>query len=181
MSSTGSDPRPSDAYEGFVVCLTQHEAALRRFIRTLLPSWGDVDEVMQRTALAAWRKFAQYEPGTDFLRWGLLIARYEALAYRRAMGRDRLCFGEAVMELMDREALEEECVLGRREEEALEGCLQKLSGERRELVMRAYAAGVDQREVAEALGKSTGAFYMLLARIRRDLAQCIEREMREAL
>ena len=55
-----SDPRHPERdtpdYERFVGLLTRHEPALRRFVRTLLPEWSDVDEVMQRTALAVWRK-----------------------------------------------------------------------------------------------------------------------------
>ena len=103
-----SDPThpESDApgYELFVGLLTRHEPALRRFARTLLPDWGDVDEVMQRTALAAWRKFGQFDPVTDFLKWSLVIARYEALAYRRAMGRDRLVFSDGFLERLADEA-----------------------------------------------------------------------------
>ncbi|MEK0446189.1 MAG: polymerase sigma factor CnrH [Verrucomicrobiota bacterium] len=176
------DPTPdlSAAYENFVRCLTQHEPALRRFIRTLLPSWADVDEVMQRTALVAWKKFEHFEAGSEFLRWGMVIARYEALAYRRSMGRERLCFSNELLELMEREGEEEEIHFGQREAVALEGCLQKLPKERREMVLRAYAAGADQREVAASLGKSSGAFYMLLARIRKDLAHCIASQMKEA-
>ena len=177
-----SDPRHPESntpgYERFVGLLTRHEPALRRFVRTLLPEWSDVDEVMQRTALAAWRKFGQFDPATDFLKWGLVIARFEALAFRRAMGRDRLVFSESFLEKLAEEAEDETEVAGR-EERALEGCLQKLSPERRELVLKAYADGTDQRDVAAAIGKSPAAFYMLLARIRRDLANCIERTLKQ--
>jgi RNA polymerase sigma-70 factor (ECF subfamily) len=177
-----SDPRHPESntpgYERFVGLLTRHEPALRRFVRTLLPGWSDVDEVMQRTALAAWRKFGQFDPTTDFLKWGLVIARFEALAFRRAMGRDRLVFSESFLEKLAEEA-DDETELAGREERALEGCLQKLSPERRELVLKAYADGTDQRDVAAAIGKSPAAFYMLLARIRRDLADCIERTLKQ--
>ncbi len=178
MSLPGPDPSPTAAYESFVRCLTQHEPALRRFIRTLLPAWGDVDEVMQRTALTAWRKFQHFEENSDFLRWSLVIARYEVLSYRRTMGRDRLVFDEALFSLMESEA-QEEVDLAQREETALEHCLQKLPEEKRSLLLRAYATGADQRDVAASLGKSSAAFYMVLARIRRDLAHCIQRQLQE--
>lgn len=178
--SSDSIHSQSDApgYELFVGLLTRHEPALRRFARTLLPDWGDVDEVMQRTALAAWRKFGQFDLATDFLKWTLVIARYEALAYRRAMARDRLVFSDTFLEQLAEEA-EAETELARREERALESCLQKLSPQRRELVLKAYGDGVDQRDVAAAIGKTPAAFYMLLARIRRDLAECIERTLKQ--
>lgn len=141
----------------------------------------DVDEVMQRTALAAWRKFSQFDPATSFLPWALVIARFEALAYRRASSRDRLVFSEAFLEMLADEA-SEETEIGVREEEALETCLDHLPPERRELVIKAHALGEDQRDLAAALGKSPAALYMLLSRIRRELAVCIERILgREAL
>lgn len=165
-------------YERFVSLLTQHEPALRRFIRTLLPAWGDVDEVTQRVALAAWRKFDQFDPATDFLKWALVVARFEALAFRRAMGRDRLVFSAEFLELLAEEE-EAETELAAREERALEGCLQKLPPERRALVMQAYADDTSQRDLAASLGKSPAALYMLLARIRGELAACIERTLKQ--
>jgi len=178
LSPLGYPDKGRPGYELFVSLLTRHEPALRRFARTLLPGWGDVDEVMQRTALAAWRKFAQFDPQTDFLKWALVVARFEALAYRRAMGRDRLVFSEEFLENLADEAAEE-TDLGTREERALESCLQKLSPERRELVLQAYADNTDQRHLAAALGKSPAALYMLLARIRRSLADCIEKTLQQ--
>jgi len=178
-------PSPSDSdsarYETFVGFLTRHESQIRRFVHTLLPPWMDVDEVMQRTALAAWRKFSQFDPSTSFLPWALVIARFEALAYRRASSRDKLVFSEAFLDLLADEA-SAETEVGEREEEALETCLGHLPPERRELVIKAHALGLDQRDLAAALGKSPAALYMLLSRIRRELAACIERTLgREAL
>ena len=170
--------RPRTDYEQFVSLLTRHEPALRRFVRTLLPAWADVDEVMQRTALAAWRKFDRFEAGTDFIKWALVIARFEALAFRRAMGRDRLVLSDGLLELMAQEAAEETDAAAI-EERALESCLQKLRPERRTLVLHAYAQGADQRDVAAAFGKSPAALYMLLCRLRRELAMCIERTLKQ--
>ncbi len=174
--SDAVNPSPAN-YEAFVSLMIQAEPAVRRFVRTLLPAWGDVDEVVQRVALAAWRKFDQFEPGTEFLKWALVIARFEVLAYRRAMARDRLVFSEQILELLAEESVAE-TELGSREERALESCLKKLDVKRRELVLRAYAYDTDQRDIAAALGKSPAALYMLLSRIRRELLECIERTLR---
>ncbi|MDR3402449.1 MAG: sigma-70 family RNA polymerase sigma factor [Chthoniobacter sp.] len=180
MSTESPQPEPA-RYEIFVSLLTQHESQIRRFVHTLLPPWMEVDEVMQRSALAAWRKFAQFDPETSFLKWALVIARFEALAYRRAAARDRLVFSEQFLEQLAEEAAEE-TEIADRESHALESCLGHLSPERRELVIKAHAHGEDQQELAAALGKSPAALYMLLSRIRRELALCIERTLaREAL
>jgi len=49
-------------YETFVACFAKHEPDLRRFIRSLLPTWIDADDVLQQTAIVIWRKFDQYDP-----------------------------------------------------------------------------------------------------------------------
>ena len=75
--SATADPTPR--YEEFVRLFVAHEGRLRAFIRALLPTWADVDEVMQETSLVAWRKFARFERGTNFMAWAATIARFEAL------------------------------------------------------------------------------------------------------
>ncbi|MGB0578314.1 MAG: sigma factor [Limisphaerales bacterium] len=120
-SSSNDDAR----YEDYVRHFARHEAALRRFIGSFLPSWGDVDEVVQRTAIAIWRKFDQFDPGTEFIKWACVVARFEALAYRRKMARDRLVFREDVLELMAEEAAEESTGRGA-QHQALESCLLSL-------------------------------------------------------
>ena len=96
-----SDPAADDQrYETFVARFAHHEPDLRRFVRSLLPTWTDADEVVQQTAIVAWRKFDQYDPDTNFMKWACVIARFEALAYRRKMARDRLVFREEIMEMM---------------------------------------------------------------------------------
>jgi DNA-directed RNA polymerase specialized sigma24 family protein len=40
--------------ETFVRLLMEHEPRVRGFLRGLLPSWSDVDEVIQESSLVAW-------------------------------------------------------------------------------------------------------------------------------
>lgn len=168
-SSSNDDAR----YEDYVRHFARHEAALRRFIGSFLPSWGDVDEVVQRTAIAIWRKFDQFDPGTEFIKWACVVARFEALAYRRKMARDRLVFREDVLELMAEEAAEESTGRGA-QHQALESCLLSLPEKQRKFVMLAYTPGVNVKEMAEEAGSTAAAFYMRLKRLRRQLMKCIE-------
>ncbi|MGI9241870.1 MAG: sigma factor, partial [Verrucomicrobiales bacterium] len=58
-----------DRYEAFVRLFAHYEPDLRRFIRSLLPTATDTDEVLQQTAIVIWRKFDQYDPETNFMKW----------------------------------------------------------------------------------------------------------------
>ena len=167
-------------YEAFVEVFTRHEADLRRFVRSLLPTWHDADEVMQQVALVAWRKFDQFDRSTHFVKWGCVIARFEVLSYRRKMARDRLVFNEDLMAVIADEAEQEEALERRQNENtALEGCLKKLPEGQRKFVTLAYATGVSTKELAEQAGTKPGTFYMRLNRIRKGLLTCIEDSLRQ--
>lgn len=168
-------------YEAFVQLLVAHEPGARAYLRGLLPSWHDVDEVMQGTSLVAWRKFGEYQPGTNFGGWLLTIARFEALKHRRQMARSPLVFSEDVWELLAHEADAEPPVSEARRA-ALEQCLGKLPAAQRELVLKAHTPGVRLNEVAHSSGRSEPAFYKAIQRLRLALLECIDRTVtREGL
>lgn len=174
MADETSDLNSEDEhYEMFVSRFAHYEPDLRRFIRSLLPTWTDTDEVLQQTAIVIWRKFDQYDPETNFMKWACVIARFEALAYRRKMARDRLVFREDVLELMAEEGAGE---LDSRtvEHEALEACLLAMPEKQRQFITLAYTPGVKIKEMAKEAGVSAASFYMRLKRLRRQLMQCME-------
>lgn len=160
-------------YEQFVELFARSESDLRKFVRSLLPTWHDADEVVQQVALVAWRKFEQFDPATRFSRWLCVIARFEVMTYRRKMARDRLVLSEDLLQTLADEALEE--IEERQEEtDALETCLRQLPDEQRRFVTLAYSSGVSIQDLAEQAGVRPGTFYMRLNRIRKTLLGCIQ-------
>ena len=172
---TSENPPESedDRYEAFVRLFAHYEPDLRRFIRSLLPTATDTDEVLQQTAIVIWRKFDQYDPETHFMKWACVISRFEALAYRRKMARDRLVFREDVIALMADEG-EEEVQSRQAEHDALETCLGEMSEKQRQFLILAYTPKVKIKELAESAGSTAAAFYMRLKRLRRKLLVCVE-------
>lgn len=159
-------------YELFIQRFTGREQDLRRFIRSLVPTWTDADEVLQQTAMVIWRKFDQYDPDTEFMKWACVVARFEALAYRRKMARDRLVFGEDILSLMADEGAEE-IAEGRSGHDALVECLNEMPEKQKQFVLLAYTPGVKVKELAEEAGSSPAAYYMRLKRLRRLLMKCM--------
>jgi RNA polymerase sigma-70 factor (ECF subfamily) len=170
------DSIPHDTYEQFIRLFVAQEGRLRAFLRTLVPSLDELDEVMQETSLVAWRKFSQFEPGTDFLAWVATIGRFEALRWRRDRAADRLVFSEQLCELLADEALAE-TETREAERRALDLCLEKLPTRQWQWLAAAYQPGVKFREVAQTSGKSVEAFYKMLQRVRALLSQCIQGEL----
>ena len=157
--------------EQFVSLLLEHEPQVRVFLRRLLPTWSDVDDVLQEAGLVAWRKFDKFEEGTAFGGWFLTIARYEALAHRRQISQTPLVFSQEVWDLLAEEP--EDQTSWQSYQQHLEGCLSKLSTEKRDILLLAHSPGVKIREVAVQSGKSEQAFYKVIQRLRVSLAECV--------
>jgi RNA polymerase sigma-70 factor (ECF subfamily) len=177
MSDHPASPGPTPPYEEFVRLFVAHEGRLRAFVRALLPTWADVDEVMQETSLVAWRKFARFERGTNFMAWAATIARFEALNHLRRRGREQLVFSDAVADLMAEEAASEGETL-ERQRRALDRCLAKLDEPQRELLLLSYQPGARLHEVAARAGRSVQGHYKSVQRLRARLLECIEGELR---
>ena len=160
-------------HEAFLRLFTRHEPELRAFVRSCLPRLQDVDEVMQEVSLVAWRKFGDLDDRSRFASWACLIARYEILKYRRAHARNRILLDEAVIEALADEAAAE-MPLHQRRLVALESCFEKLPEARRELAIAAYTPGASQKKIAQQMGRTEGALYQLLSRIRQELWRCVE-------
>ncbi len=178
MSDSTKKPGPpadSQRYELFVKLLLEHEPSVRAFLRGLLPTWQDVEEVTQEASLVAWRKFSEFEEGSSFGGWLLTIARYEAMSHRRRLARTPMVFSSDVWELLASEAAKEDYSLLRRQ--YLEDCLKKLDATSRELLMKVYSPGVVMREVAKQSGKGEQAFYKVIQRLRSALLKCISKAM----
>ena len=164
-----------ERYEAFVRLLVEHEPSVRSFLRGLLPTWHDVEEVTQEASLIAWRKFDDFEDGTSFGGWLLTIARFEALKHRRRVARSPLVFADDVWDLLAEEASGEGVQQIRRRH--LEPCLAKLKPGQRDLLLNVHSPGVVMREVALQSGKSEQAFYKVIQRLRAVVLACVTKAL----
>lgn len=168
--------------EDFVRLYSRHERNVRAFVTSLLPHWEGVDEVMQETSLVMWRKFDQFDPdrpGSNFIDWAFMIARYEVLRYRRKKATSRLVFSEDVYELLATEAAEVAADQPARHR-ALQDCLTRLEPAQLKLIQPVYADGISIKDAAAMVGRTPTGLYKALARIRRNLRRCIELTLSEA-
>lgn len=150
----------------------EHEPRVRSFLRGSLPTWNDVDEVIQEASLVAWRKFGEFEQGTAFGGWFLTIARFEALKHRRRLTRTPLKFADELWNKLADEAISDAVQVRRQH---LETCLKKLPIEKRETLMKVYSPGTVMRELASQSEKSEQAFYKIIQRLRATLLDCISK------
>jgi DNA-directed RNA polymerase specialized sigma24 family protein len=74
---------PRESHEIFMLLLARHEPVIPGYLRSLVSRPADVDELMPDVALVAWRKFSELHEPEAFPRWACVIARHEALRFRR--------------------------------------------------------------------------------------------------
>ena len=166
-------------YNEFVRLYSHHEPHIRAFLRSLLPTWQDVDEVIQEVSIIIWKKFDKFDRSTDFMRWVCVIARLETLKYRRKHARSRLVFSDELYTLMADEGNEE---FEQRQEEfkALKSCLANLPEKQRNFVNKVYEDGVKTVDLASQLDTTVSSLYMKMTRIRKALFKCIKTKMERA-
>jgi RNA polymerase sigma-70 factor (ECF subfamily) len=138
----------------------------------------DAEDLTTQTFIQAYRHFerAQRESNGRPLRpWLIRIAHNLAANYYRDRSRKPIAMledAETIGEQHDTEDLVEQ-----REEvgQVLE-CVRSLPDDRREALIMRFALGMDNQEIARALGRSEGATKVLIHRAIRQLEQEIEKD-----
>jgi len=168
-------------YNQFVGLFVRNERAVRGFVRALLPSWADVDDVMQEVSLVCWEKFESFDSAgssDEFVRWTCMIARFEVLRHRRNYARDRLVLSEEVIEMLavDAEIRLEEA---NNERSAVEVCLQQLGEIERRLLLSMHTPGDSIARIADELDQKARRLYSKVYALRNLLAECVRQRLAE--
>ena len=139
----------------------------------------DAEDLTEQTFLQAYRHFDRAlaeSNGRPLRPWLIRIAHNLAANYYRDRSRRPQTPLDDAAVLSAPHATEE--VVERREEvqEVLKG-VSNLPGDRREALIMRFALGMDNREIARALGRSEGATKVLLHRAIRQLEQGLRQEV----
>lgn len=172
---------PDQRHRQFLRLFTTTEPALRRFVRSLVPTVADADDVLQEVAVTLWEKFAEFEgdDAVNFQRWAFGIAKFKVLSWRRDRGRDRHVFSDEMTDLLATES-RDSCDRMAAQQEALGRCLEKLESKQRSLVETAYQPGKRIDHLAALWGRTAMSLYKQLHRIRLVLVDCTRTEMKKA-
>jgi RNA polymerase sigma-70 factor (ECF subfamily) len=136
----------------------------------------DAEDLTEQTFLQAYRhldRALRESEGRPLRPWLIRIAHNLAANFYR----DRSRKPEAVLEdagMVSALHTTESLVEGREELRAILAGVQQLPDDRREAVIMRFALGMDNREIARALGRSDGATKVLLHRAVRQLEGIVE-------
>ncbi len=176
MPSKGPFQSDSESPEDFVALVLANQVRIRNFIRSLVSNREDADDLFQKTSVVLWRKFDQYEPGTNFASWAMRVAYFEVCDYRKKMARARVTFSQevfdALAEKVSEVSLDEDI-----RKDALESCVDGLSEMNRELIRLRYIEDLPMEAVAEQIDRPPKTVYRILQQVRSWLLNCIQHRL----
>jgi RNA polymerase sigma-70 factor, ECF subfamily len=138
----------------------------------------DAEDLTEQTFLQAYRHFERAEresQGRPLRPWLIRIAHNLAANYYRDRSRrpqTTIDDADALAELHTTESLVE----GREDLNRILACVQQLPDDRREALIMRFALGMDNREIARALGRTDGATKVLLHRAIKQLEELVKTE-----
>lgn len=158
----------------FLSLFTANESSIHAYVRRLVYRREDASDVMQKIAIVLWKKFDQLQSDDDFRKWSFGVARFEVLAWRRdlARERERLVLSTETIELMAEELDRNAEQLDLEKEAILQHCLGKLKKDQRSALQNMYDDESNTPALAQKFGKSITGFYQWIYRIRQRLAEC---------
>ncbi|NLF06518.1 MAG: sigma-70 family RNA polymerase sigma factor, partial [Pirellulaceae bacterium] len=148
-------------HDEFTRVFTVNQRAIYLYIRSLVANSADVDELWQETNLVLWQRFADYQPGTNFLAWARRIAYNKVLNYRTRR-RPPLLFSDDFLQKLaasDRVFDSNSFWL-----DVLKLCTDKLPPIDRELIELRYGPDGDCRSVAEKLKRTVRSVHKAVGR-----------------
>ena len=166
---------PSDRRPEFEKCLIEARSSLFRFVLSLVGNAQDAEDVIQRASITMWRRFSEFEKGTNFIAWSFVVASFEAKNFLRSSSRSVVRFDEELFEKLARER-EVDIRNDDTRLEALDECMQQLDPQSKALVESVYMRGEEIKDLAQREGRAPQTFYNRLNFIRRILTDCLRQK-----
>jgi len=155
----------------------QHRRVILLYLRSLLPTQNDVDEVFQETCLVTWREFDRFQSGTNFAAWACTVAYNQVRAWRKRQSRERLRFSDDLTQLVSSELIDNREHY-ERYVTALDQCIELLPDHHRALIEDRYRNEIPLEVVAQASNRSCATVRRMINRVRETLRDCVATRMR---
>ena len=155
-----------------------HEQAIQRVCRRIVPDPARAEELAQEALLTAWKRLPDYDGDrAKFSTWLVGIARYHC--YNAVRRKSELLSEDGVIDPADVDTMEALSALQRAEREALlRRASATLDAVEQEAVYLRYVEGLGQAEITRVLDlKSSSGARGMLQSCRRKLARVLRKEL----
>ena len=159
----------------FTTLLLQNQKRIYGLILSLVPNGSDADDVMQDACAVMWRKFGEFEQGTNFAAWALRIARFQVMTYYNKSRRNKARLSDESIELIA-DKLAEVSIDKSARSEGLKECLKKLSDGNRAMIQLRYQKNLSVEQISSKMDRTVDALYKALNRSYSQLQRCMRQE-----
>lgn len=166
----------NDKSEQFLSLFAKNQKRIYGFITVLVPQAVDADDLMQETMLVMWRRFDDFQHGTDFAAWGISIARRIVMKFYSERKNKALLFDDETMQTILQHA-EKTNIHQTDYNAALQHCMDKLNPQDRKVIRLRYEHEMSTRMLALQLGRTLENTYKILARIHALLQRCVQKTL----
>ena len=177
-SNESLDEVKTDRHAEFLRLYAKHQHRVLAYILMLVPNRTDAEDLLQDTVVLLWEKFDEFELGTDFAAWACRVAFLTVSNHRKRFTRSKLLFSDDLLEAVADRALELAPHLDDRRD-ALRECMKRLEDRDRRMIMARYELNGGAKRAADASGRTIGATYKALYRIRKALFDCVTLQVAE--
>ena len=160
----------------FIELYSRGQKKIYLYVLSMVHHQSDAEDIMQQTASEMWRLFDRFKEGTNFCSWGIAIAKYKILSYRKKQSANRLFLSQEVYEKVIQELHDTESYSDKRKN-ALQGCLKKLHESDLQKLSLHYEDGLSYSEIAQQQNLSKSGIYKVMARIHASLRICIKQTL----
>jgi RNA polymerase sigma-70 factor (ECF subfamily) len=122
--------------------------------------------------IVMWRKFGEFEAGTNFGAWGIKIARFNLYKYHRSEQSNIVHFDSDAMEVISQQMADVKETQNNQCVEALLHCFEKLETKSKQIILLKYENNYKIPDISKKIGKSIRDTYRILARIQHALQKC---------
>jgi RNA polymerase sigma-70 factor, ECF subfamily len=159
--------------KAFELVIAQYMPMLFAYSRAICGDFHLAQDIVQETALIAFRKLNFFFPEADFPTWLRAIARREALNARKKRTPVRMVNEDSIEGFYEKADSNEEW----QRKKALAHCLKLLGGRMGHLVRAHYFEGKRLAEIAATWNQTTTAVKQLLYRARLTLRNCVRQRL----
>lgn len=159
-------------YAEFLSLLQANKKKIFGYILAVLPNYSTAEDIMQDTIIRLWSKFSSFTPGTNFGAWGISVARYVIMEFRRKDKNVHICFDSQAMDNLSVPFETFEDIDGR--VEALRHCLKKLPDNQMRMIRMRYSDRMTIKDIALKMSRPIHGMYKFITKIQYALQECIE-------
>ena len=162
----------------FMNLLVPNQRRILAYIISMIPRKNDAEDVLQETLTEMWNKFDQFDIGTDFVAWGVTIAKYKVLEFRKRNKDSKLQFSDKLTKILEEESDQKiKNISGHID--ALKKCTKKLALKEINFLKLRYEHDLTLKKIAERTGMSLQGVHRSISIIHTRLVRCIRLTMRQ--